>query len=80
MKCSLCDEEIGTRKFDGQPICKVCVEKARGARDHINSTRKSPLNNLNPIGQKPVTTKEVLTEALIKKIEDRNTEDNNEDA
>lgn len=67
MECVLCGKDSKYRTVKGHALCRECTEDVRKIRNHLNSTRKNPRHNLNPSGDPPATTLQVIETGIQKK-------------
>lgn len=66
MNCCICTKPTNY-KVKNLIVCHVCIKKAQELRDHLNSTRKNPQSLLNPMGETPVTLREVILRTMAAK-------------
>ncbi len=72
MNCIICNKPA-SRKAKEFDLCPNCLKEAQKIRDHLNSTRNNPQSNFNPLGQDPITLREVIIQEITTRLNSEST-------
>jgi hypothetical protein len=70
MECVLCKKDSKHRSVKGFPVCRDCQAEVIKYRDQLNSTRKTPKTKFNPLGEAPITSRDVVGRRMMEKAKE----------